>query len=268
MEEVSLKSRPELFGIETSSAHYLRQAFKPHAHDEYLFGVITGGVHSVWCRGETHVVPQGSVVTMRPGDIHHGGTGSEAGWRQRMIYIPEAGVRELLEDVTGRTPDGTLDFGAAFHARPRLAGKFAALHEVLHKSEQRLAQDVALDALFGAMFDELSPHHSAPERQISGRIKDAIEYLDSVVEHDVSLDDLCRITGLGRRQTITAFRRVTGLPPHAWHLQKKVLLVKRLLRAGLSPADAAAQAGFSDQSHMGRHFKAIVGITPAAFARS
>ena len=99
------------------------------------------------------------------------------------------------------------------------------------------------------------------------RIKDAIEYLDSVVEHDVSLDDLCRITGLGRRQTITAFRRVTGLPPHAWHLQKKVLLVKRLLRAGLSPADAAAQAGFSDQSHMGRHFKAIVGITPAAFAR-
>ena len=45
------------------------------------------------------------------------------------------------------------------------------------------------------------------------------------------------------------------------------MLVKRLLRAGMTSAEAAAQAGFADQSHMGRHFRAIVGITPAAFAK-
>ncbi|MDE4176707.1 AraC family transcriptional regulator [Phaeobacter sp. PT47_59] len=264
---MTLRSRPDLYGIETLSARYLKQTFKPHAHDEYLFGVIDGGVHAVWCRGEMHEVPRGSVVTMRPGDVHHGGAGSETGWRQRMLYIPEAGMRELVEDITGKALTGTLDFGAAFHSRSDLAQRFSALHQALHASDQRLTRDVALDALIGALLRELAPQLSVPERQSKGRIADAVDYLDSHVEEDVSLEELCRITGLRRRQTIAAFRRATGLPPHAWHLQRKILRVKRLLREGQSPADAAAQTGFADQSHMGRNFRAIVGITPAAFAR-
>ncbi|UWQ79823.1 AraC family transcriptional regulator [Leisingera sp. S132] len=267
-EVATLRSRPDLYGIETLAARYLKQTFKPHAHDEYLFGVIGGGVHAVWCRGEMNQVPQGSVVTMRPGDVHHGGAGSEAGWRQRMIYIPEAGMRALLEDVTGRAPAGTLDFGAAFHARPGLARRFAVLHEVLHTSDQTLSRDVALVQMLGGLLRELAPEVSQPLPSGGGRIADAIEYLHSRVEENVPLEDLCRITGLRRRQTIDAFRRATGLPPHAWHLQRKVQHVKELLRAGLSPAEAAAQAGFADQSHMGRHFRAITGITPAAYAKA
>ena len=266
-ERVSLCQRPELHGIETLDARYLRHRFKPHAHDEYLFGVIDAGVHAVWCRGEMHHVPRGSVVTMRPGDLHHGGAADEAGWGQRMLYLPEAGLRALMRDLTGRTAAETLDFGAAFHARPELARKFAALHAVLHRSTERLARDVALDTLVATLLRELAPRQAARRRPADGRILQAIEYLDSRVEEDVSLDELCRVSGLRRRQTIDAFRRATGLPPHAWHVQRKILLVKRLLRAGRSPADAAAQAGFADQSHMGRHFRAIVGTTPAAFAK-
>lgn len=266
-EQVSDRSRPSLYGIETLSARYLAQTFKPHAHDEYIFGVIDSGVHSVWCRGEMNQISCGSVVTMRPGDIHHGGAGREDGWRQRMLYIPEAGMRAILEDLTGHLATGTLDFDAAFHARPDLARRFADLHAVLHTSSAQLSRDVALDTLLGTLLRELAPQQSVPRRQRQGRIADAIDYLDSHVEEDVSLDDLCQITGLRRRQTIESFRRATGLPPHAWHLQRKVQLVKHLLREGLSPATAAAQAGFADQSHMGRHFRAIVGITPAAYVR-
>ncbi|WP_206612709.1 AraC family ligand binding domain-containing protein [Paenirhodobacter populi] len=51
-DRASMRHLPELYGIETLSARYLRQTFKPHAHDEYLLGVIDGGVHAVWCRGE------------------------------------------------------------------------------------------------------------------------------------------------------------------------------------------------------------------------
>ena len=266
-DHVTLRSRPDLYGIETLSAQYLQQNFKPHAHDEYLFGVIDGGVHAVWCRGDMHQAPRGSVVTMRPGDIHHGGAGSDAGWRQRMLYIPEAGMRALVEDITGRSLAGTLDFGAAFHARPELAQRFVQLHETLHASDQRLARDVALDALLRSIMHELAPNAEIREPVTDGRIADAIEFLDAQIDGDVSLDDLCNITGLRRRQTIDAFRRATGLPPHAWHLQRKIMRVKRLLRDGQPPAEAAAQAGFADQSHMGRHFRAIVGMTPAVFAK-
>ncbi|WP_172329553.1 AraC family transcriptional regulator [Mangrovicoccus sp. HB161399] len=263
----TLRAHPDLFGIETLSASYVTHAFKPHSHDEYLFGVIEGGVHAVWCRGEMNRVPQGSVVTMRPGDIHHGGAGGDAGWRQRMIYVPEAGMRALVEDLAGRAPAGTLDFAAAFHADAGLARHFAALHEMLHVPGQALARDAALDALLGSVLARLAPQVLRREARADGRIADAVEYLAANVDGDVTLAELCAVTGLRRRQTIEAFRRATGLPPHSWYLQAKIRRVQALLRGGLPPAAAAAQAGFADQSHMGRHFRAITGVTPAAYAR-
>jgi hypothetical protein len=54
-----------------------------------------------------------------------------------MIYIPESGMRALLAETAKCPPTGTLDFGAAFLARPGLAARFAAPHEVLHNSAQR-----------------------------------------------------------------------------------------------------------------------------------
>lgn len=267
-DRATIRRLPDLYGIETLSARYLRQNFKPHAHDEYLLGVIDGGVHAVWCRGEMNRVPEGSIVTMRPGDIHHGGAGSDAGWGQRMIYIPEAGMRALLSDIADGNMAETLDFNAAFHARPGLARQFATLHEVLHASPQVLARDVALDALLGALLRELAPDIKQPSAGPEGRIADAVEYLGTRIEENVSLEQLCTVTGLRRRQTIAAFRRATGLPPHAWHLQKKIERVKLLLREGMPPAEAAAVTGFADQSHMGRHFAAIVGVTPMVYARA
>lgn len=53
-DRVSIR-RPLLKGsLETMKAQYVKQSFKPHAHDEYVIGMIESGVHSVWCRGEYH----------------------------------------------------------------------------------------------------------------------------------------------------------------------------------------------------------------------
>ena len=47
-----------------------------------------------------------------------------------------------------------------------------------------------------------------------------------------------------------------------------ILIARRLLERGERPADAAALAGFTDQSHLNRHFTRRVGLTPAQYARS
>lgn len=267
-DRASVRHRPELHGIETLSAHYLRQSFKPHAHDEYMFGVIDGGVHDVWCRGEMNRVPAGTVVTMRPGDVHHGGAGGPGGWHQRMLYVSEAGMRAILADLADHDYAGPLDFRAAFHPRPELARQVSALHRVLHGAAEPLARDVALDSLMRALLGTLVPATvPEPRHAPDGRIRDAIDYLRARIDAEVTLDELCAVAGLRRRQTIAAFRRHTGLPPHAWHIQQKIARVRGLLRAGMSATEAAAETGFADQSHMARHFRAIVGVTPGSYAR-
>ena len=63
------------------------------------------------------------------------------------------------------------------------------------------------------------------------------------------------------------FRKVLGLPPHAYLVQVRITQAKKLLASGMAIAEVAAETGFSDQSHLHRHFKRIVGVTPGQYVK-
>jgi AraC family transcriptional regulator len=63
------------------------------------------------------------------------------------------------------------------------------------------------------------------------------------------------------------FKAATGLPPYQYVILRRVERAKQLLQADgdLSLAEVAADAGLSDQSQFGQHFKRTVGVTPGQF---
>jgi AraC-like DNA-binding protein len=81
----------------------------------------------------------------------------------------------------------------------------------------------------------------------------------------VSLAELAALSGVSRFQLLRGFPREVGITPHAYLMQRRVLLPERLLRAGQALAGAAIRAGFSDQSHMTRAFVRQVGVTPRRY---
>ncbi|ALN71864.1 hypothetical protein M673_04005 [Aureimonas sp. AU20] len=257
-------------GLETLAAHYVRQTFKPHSHPQYLIGVITGGVHSVWCRGERHTVLPGTLMSMRPGDVHHGNAAVEAGWVQRMFYVDEATMAEILGDRRGASASSLPDFERCDRHDPVLAARLERIHDSVHASRLTLSRDAAWVAFADvvAILAGGAPGDGARSALPDNRVRTLVDFLHAHVGEDVSLDTLSQLAGLRRRQTIDLFKRQTGLPPHAYHIGLKVRLVQDRLRDGHAPAAAAMEAGFSDQSHMARHFTAIVGMTPAAYAQA
>ena len=61
------------------------------------------------------------------------------------------------------------------------------------------------------------------------------------------------------------FKRSMGVPPHSYLIQVRVRSAHALLSMGTgqeSLAELAAASGFSDQSHLTRRFKRVLGITP------
>lgn len=82
----------------------------------------------------------------------------------------------------------------------------------------------------------------------------------------VTLDELARHAGLGKFQLLRGFCKATGLTPHAYLVQRRVALARRLIRDRLPLAEAAAAAGFADQSHMTRLFVRTYGVTPHLYA--
>jgi AraC-like DNA-binding protein len=84
----------------------------------------------------------------------------------------------------------------------------------------------------------------------------------------VDLDTLAQRVGLSRFQALRSFKQRYGLPPHTYQLCLRIERARRLLLEGASLADIAARCEFADQSHLTRHFKRVVGVTPMQYARA
>ena len=91
-------------------------------------------------------------------------------------------------------------------------------------------------------------------------------HLESDLTRTVRLDELARHAGLSKFHLLRQFKLRTGLTPGQYRTQLRVERAKRLLAAGEPPGGVAVACGFTDQSHLTRHFGRLVGIGPAAFA--
>jgi AraC-like DNA-binding protein len=82
------------------------------------------------------------------------------------------------------------------------------------------------------------------------------------------LSDIAKACGLSVSHFSRAFRRSTGLAPHAWLLQVRVEAAKAMLRQrDCSLSMTALACGFADQSHFTRVFTRRVGLSPGAWRK-
>jgi AraC-like DNA-binding protein len=75
---------------------------------------------------------------------------------------------------------------------------------------------------------------------------------------------LAELVGLGERQLRRRFADGVGYGPKTFARIARFGAAYTLLRAGGSPAAAAASAGYADQAHLTREAGALAGRTPAA----
>jgi AraC-like DNA-binding protein len=87
-------------------------------------------------------------------------------------------------------------------------------------------------------------------------------YIDQHATEDVSLETLCAFSGFSEGHLIRSFKQAFGFTPHAYLVNRRVQLGQSQLKKGTPIAEAALNAGFSDQPHFQRAFKRRVAATP------
>lgn len=102
--------------------------------------------------------------------------------------------------------------------------------------------------------------------RISARETKRLEdYVDSHLHCTITLEDMAHALGMGVWTLNRHLRRTLNSSAYAFVIERRIERAKQLLRAGdLSLKEVAAAAGFSDQSHMTRLFRAKLGITPGS----
>jgi AraC family transcriptional regulator len=132
------------------------------------------------------------------------------------------------------------------------------------------------ETMTAALIAHLSQYYSAQpfalpngSRLANAQLQRVVEYIQAYLEQDLSLKELAAIAQLSPHYFSQLFKRSTGLSPHQYVIRCRVDRAQELLKQSeLSLAEISEIVGFVDQSHLHRHFKRLLGVTPRAFRQS
>lgn len=256
-------------GVDLLRARFITHRYGRHAHETYTVGVIESGVEEFDYGGQLLRAGAGAVALLNPEVVHTGQAGVPGGWSYRVLY-PAVGLMADIARELG-APGGTPTFPETVIDDARSARLLRAAHLAAEHGDRLASSSLLRAALAGILsaHARLASAGDSPRRPRNSAviIRAVQDVLADRIADPPTLDELAAAAGMSPFALLRAFRDATGLPPHAYLNQLRVRLARRLLDAGLPPADVAAEAGFADQPHLTRHFKRVVGVPPGAYQR-
>ena len=238
------------------------RTFARHSHEEFGVGLLLRGAQRSWSGRGAVEAGAGQVITVNPAEAHDGAPiGLERAWS--MLYISPGLVGGVVQDLS-EDRLATRELHAPVVDDARVARLFLATRAAALRDVEGVAFGERLILLFGALFEPTQT--SAPDAP--GRVTRVRERIDEDPAATHPLAELAALAGLSRFQLLRTFVRATGLTPHAYLIQRRLELARRLIRDGVVLAAVATEAGFADQSHMHRAFLARYGFTPGAYVQA
>ncbi|MEM6991149.1 MAG: helix-turn-helix domain-containing protein [Myxococcota bacterium] len=197
----------------------------------------------------------------------------------------ERGNSEIVGVITGKFTRTIVGHGRVFAAKFKPAGFFPLWgHPLAGLTDRRVGLDELFDVDVGALEAEVFDHDDPKEmvaplaevfRARVPAVDDIAEELNEWVqriESDrclTSVAALAEIAGVSVRTLQRLFQRYVGVTPkwviRRFRLQEAAEALAG--RASLNLAALASELGYADQAHFVRDFRALVGATPAAYAK-
>ena len=226
-----------------------------HSHDDAHFVLATRGRYLTTAHGEAGEGPV--LVFNPPGVIHRDRFEGRDGWF--VAVSVEAGAWRDLTSQAGAAVDA-LRLGS-----PRAVGAALRLtRAALSRDVERI--DLETHAL------ALAAEAMIPTRRESAKrpawLDTAESFLADSFDQPIGIADIARAAGVHRVHLARGYQRWMGSAPGDRLRRRRLERAADLLmhgRAGLG--EVALQAGFCDQSHLTRQFRAAYGVTPGEFAR-
>ena len=266
-EQVRIWRHPDANSVLLMAGQTTSYAVEPRG--EYVFGLVTREAMRSRRGRENRLIRPGQLVAWDPSNTHSGTAVGGEPWSSRLMIVETTDLANLAGDEeTDILTD--IAFPEPVVSAPHLVRDFLRLHTTLEIPATRLERDEQLAQWLHALLKRTKAvrrHRSPLGTRDDKALRAAYDYLGDRPERNVGLDELANAAGIGKFRLIRLFRDRTGLPPHALQVAHRIRAARRLLEHGHTIAATAAATGFADQSHLHRHFRRSLGMTPGEYQR-
>jgi AraC-like DNA-binding protein len=180
-----------------------------------------------------------------------------------MLYVPQP-QWDHAADQLGVHPR----VGLLVRRRADLAAALGTLSRRSEAHASALEQEEQWSVFIALLFSDARrsgghrQHRQQPRTACLDRARD---YIQAHALRGVTLSEAAREAGLSRQHFAACFRSRYGMPAHRFQTMMRLDHARRLLASGLPLVDVATACGMSDQSHLTRHFKRYLGMTPGRY---
>ncbi len=253
-------SRP-MDGVQLFRARLRGRPFSRHRHDLYAIGVTEEGVQAFDYRGTVERSLPGQVFVLHPDELHDGRAEGSGLFGYRQIYVDPDRIASALPALTGRTMP--LPFAPPVTNDPVLA-------RIVRTAFARAPEPLALDGLVLQLArgllrsGDVSLKSTLPCRVDQPAIERGRDFLRSRLTL-VQSREVEAVTGLDRYQFARQFHALYGTSPYRYSVMRRLDVARGWLSDARPLAETAIEAGFADQAHFTRTFKAAFGMTPGRY---
>lgn len=241
----------------TELIHQVGRKLPRHTHESAYFGLLLEGSYSERC---THRNAEYAPFTMgfHPPSLTHSDEVGQCGSRMFCIELRDSFLEHVRPFL--RAPEFVPDLCAS-------EVTWLGLTLFRHFANGTLSL-LHTEELCGDMLERVSGAALNNESNSPLWLKRALELLHGAYREALTLEEVARQVQIHPIHLSRVFRRLYRCTMAEYQNRLRVQFVCRELQAGWADfACLATDAGFADQSHMGRVFKTCTGQTPGQFRR-
>lgn len=246
-----------------------------HYHDFYKLLIFLKGSITYSIEGKSYKLKAYDMVRVNKGAIHRPQVESKEPYERIVFYISEAFLKRhrTTEYNLARCFEMAGEEGADVLRFPAMTNsRLLSVIEEIEKNGQEKEQYAAklyanvLFMEFMILVNQSCMDGTATFNRavyFNQKMIDLIKYIGEHLTEELSIEYLAAHFYISRFHMMRQFKEETGYTIHRYITEKRVLLAKSLMAAGIAPTQACYQSGFRDYSTFSRAYKRRLAQNPS-----